>query len=684
MKKIALILLALTIGAWEGAAQKRTEKNRSMAAEQEVVLRNAIRINTEHMEFAPVRYQNGIVYVTSREKFGYRDERSGETFYELYYAELDPDGMPIKPQPFSVALNSPMHENSVAFNRTGDHIFFTRNNMKKGLTRADSKGHIRMKIYEAKRGYFDWERVREMAFNSDEYSCVHPTLSPDGAKLFFSSDMPGGYGGFDLWFVLREGNSWSSPINLGSRVNTTGNEVFPFMHESNTLFFSSDGYRGEGGLDLFMIDLGGTRWGEVASLGAPFNSPADDLSLILDPEGRRGFFASNRKGGFGKDDVYAFEAPEGIRGIRAPVKRPTLIAVTDQETQRPLADADIRLYKQAADGYVDNESLYDVQLVPAAGNSDSLVLKYVLKSEEALGPPRAVSDRLGQVWLDLEVNQSYLILVSKAGYRSHQLSHTISEAEKRQEELKVSLEPSQCLDLKGRLLSRSGGKPIGGATVRIVNETTGEVTVVESKLDGRFGHCLSMGCDFTLLAARTGYREGKTQFTTARLRGSRSLAVELALDPDPDAVFAGPIREGSVIVLEDLFYDFNKSSIRTREARALEGLARLMQQYPSMEIELGAHTDSRGTDTYNLKLSLKRAESAKEYLVQQGIATHRINYFGYGERKPRNHCVDGVGCTEAEHQFNRRTEVKITRLDEPVEVDYRGSRVAPFSSKGSW
>ncbi len=431
-----------------------------------------------------------------------------------------------------------------------------------------------------------------------------------------------------------------------------------------------------------MIDLAGTRWGEVVSLGAPFNSSGDDLSLILDPDGRRGFFASNREGGFGKDDIYAFEAPTGIRGIKAPEKRPTLIAVADGATQRQLAGADIRIFEQDADGYIDDAALYDVQLVPSAGNSDSLVLKYVLKDEAALGPPRAVTDRMGQVWLDLEVNQAYLILVSKPGYRTRQLSHVLAEADNREASLEVKLEPDHCLDLKGRLLSESEGRPVGKATVRIVNETTGEVIVLESRADGSFEHCLSMGCDFTLLAGRTGYREATTQFTTARLRGSRSLAVELSLVPDADAVFSGPIREGSIIVLEDLFYDFNKSAIRSREARALEGLARLMQEHTSMEIELGAHTDSRGNDAYNLKLSLKRAESAKEYLVQQGIATHRINYFGYGERKPRNHCVDGVECTEEEHQYNRRTEVKITRLKEPATIDYRGRLDDPFLSKG--
>jgi outer membrane protein OmpA-like peptidoglycan-associated protein len=134
-----------------------------------------------------------------------------------------------------------------------------------------------------------------------------------------------------------------------------------------------------------------------------------------------------------------------------------------------------------------------------------------------------------------------------------------------------------------------------------------------------------------------------------------------------------PIRKGTVIVLENIYYDFNKSAIRRGAARELDGLLRLMDQYKSMVIRLGSHTDCRGSDEYNLKLSEKRAESAKQYLVDRGIEAERVKTIGYGETQPRNRCDcrTNVDCTEAEHQYNRRTEVRIISIDEQVTVDYK-------------
>ena len=258
-------------------------------AQRDILVSNAPNINTSGMEFSPVLYQNGIVYV-SRFNNGPVDEKTGETFYELFYSELDPNGLPLKPQEFSTELNSQVHEGPVSFNRRGDQIFFTRSNTKDGKTRADSEGRIGLKIYEAQRGYFDWENIKELPFNDNEFTCMHPSVSPDSKKLFFTSNMPGGYGGFDLYFVERIGESWSIPINLGPDINTSKNEVFPFIHESGVLFFTSDGHSGMGGLDLFMIDLSGRRWGRVINLGEPFNSEEDDLGIVLTPGGTRGYW----------------------------------------------------------------------------------------------------------------------------------------------------------------------------------------------------------------------------------------------------------------------------------------------------------------------------------------------------------------------------------------------------------
>jgi outer membrane protein OmpA-like peptidoglycan-associated protein len=198
------------------------------------------------------------------------------------------------------------------------------------------------------------------------------------------------------------------------------------------------------------------------------------------------------------------------------------------------------------------------------------------------------------------------------------------------------------------------------------------VVTYRSNIRGEYEICLPFGCDYVLEGSKLGYDSGTTSVSTVRLRGSRSLNADLLIHPTSDAILREPIKEGTVILLENIYYDFNKSAIRKGAAQDLEALAQLMNSYPSMQIELGAHTDSRGTPEYNLDLSLRRADSAKEFLLQRGVAESRIRAVGYGETQPRNHCIDDVECDEKEHRLNRRTEVKVLNIDERVKISYEG------------
>ncbi|MEN0003208.1 MAG: OmpA family protein [Bacteroidota bacterium] len=631
-----------------------------------VTIRNATTINSDDVEFSPVLYQNGIVYV-SRYKIGPVDRKTEETFFELFYAELDPNGVPMRPQSFSTELNSQVHEGPVSFNRRGDRIFFSRSNTQKGLTKADKENKIQLKIYQAERGYFDWENIKELSFNDDNFTCMHPSLSPDGQKLFFTSNMPNGYGGFDLYFVERVGKGWSPPINLGPEVNTNNNEVFPFMHESGKLFFTSNGHNGLGNLDLFMIDISGRKWGRVINLGEPFNSQADDLSIVLTPDGKRGFFTSSRPEGKGQDDIYSFHAPAGIQGVDLYETTNTVLAVSDANKSQRVGGAAIRIFEASSDGLINNEDLYNLEFMPSTGEKDKEVtLRLVRKKEAELGDPKLVTNRNGEAIAQFKENTDYIILISKNGYRTKELVFSTKNRDPFRP-IEVLIEPSNCLDLDGLVYIDPYGKPIPNAFVRIINACDGSETIERTNINGTFQTCLSMGCDYTLIAEKEGFDRSQAKVSTVKIRGSRSLTAQLSLRPNSSASVKEPIKEGTVIVLENIYYDFNKSAIRAGEARDLEAMAKLMQTYPSMQIELGAHTDVRGTEGYNLKLSLKRAESAKQFLVKRGITPNRIKAFGYGEAYPRNRCVEGADCSEKEHQYNRRTEVKVTRIDEPID-----------------
>jgi outer membrane protein OmpA-like peptidoglycan-associated protein len=640
----------------------------ALSATEEVRIFNASRINTEGLEFCPAIYENGLVYV-SRYKNGPVDPRTGETFFELFYAELDPNGLPGRPQSFSTEINSAYHEGPVSFNRQGDRIFFTRTNMWRGVRRADRRGRSGLKIYEAERGLFDWENIVELPFNSDNFSCMHPALSADESKLFFASNRPGGYGGMDLYVSEWRDGQWQDPINLGPEVNTSENEAFPFFHESGVLFFASEGHSGRGGLDLFLIDMSGRKWGQVYSLGSPFNSAADDLGLVLLPDGQRGYFTSSREGGFGQDDIYMFFAPQGLQGIKpAPVLN-AAVTVTDFASSRRLAGASIRLFELNEDGLINDDGAYDMELIPGETPGSDLTMQMVRKSEEDLGSPLAVTNRNGEAIIPVTPGKEYLLLVSKDDFFSQELQFLATENGPDQP-LEFVLEPTDCILLAGLVRSDRFQIPVPNATLQLTNLCDNSISFYRSNIQGEYEICLPMGCDFVLEATKEGYTGASTQVTTVRLRGSRSLRANIDIHPTSDAVLREPIREGTVIVLENIYYDFNKSSIRRGAATDLEALAKLMERYPSMMVELGAHTDSRGPADYNQDLSERRAAAAKEFMVQRGIAPERIRTVGYGESKLRNHCADGVNCTEEEHRLNRRTEVRVLSINERVQVAF--------------
>ncbi len=699
-----------------------------------VEIKNAEEINTNALEFAPAFYRNGLVFVSSRKKFGRIDQTSGETFFELYYSEFSPNGAPTKPQPFSVSLNSQWHEGPVAFPEDLNKIYLTRSNSKNGVSQANEEGKVVMKIYEATRGYWDWENTIELPFNNDNYSCMHPTLTKDGTRLYFISDMPGGFGGLDIWFVNYNEGKWSNPINLEG-VNTNKNEMFPYIHESGVLFFASDGFEGTGGLDLYMVDLNESDW-KVASLGMPFNSDGDDFGLILDEKGRKGYFSSNRKGGVGKDDIYFFEletdfinvrlvekekeqsedevlaeqtetkeeelitdpenalspeAPESLASDEKKLKEtaeeeiPALgdidppaveedegvvVKVIDANTGRDAADVSIWIIENDETGKpLADTTVYETRLIPSLENPNEYVMKRFRKEEALIRDPDVVTGGNGVGIIHLEESRSYTLVISKPGYQAEE--SRINYSGPSIDTINVALEQINCLTINGTVISRGFGKEIPNATIRVVNEQTGEEQIVSSNMEGKFIACLELGSSFMLVGLKDGYKSGNSRISTTQLRNIRSMSAKIVLEPMSSEVVRKPLKEGSVIILNDIYYDFGKSAIRRGAARDLELIAEMMQRFPSMLIELGAYTDSRGEADFNMQLSLRRAESAKNFLVKRGVAGDRIKTFGYGESRLRNDCVDGVECNEEEHAYNRRTEIKVIKIDEPIRFEYR-------------
>ncbi|WP_276168616.1 OmpA family protein [Zobellia alginiliquefaciens] len=269
-------------------------------------------VNTEYSDFSPMFLDsNQVVFSSAKDSSFFSTRRykwNDQPYLDLYVAKINEESNDLKDAlKFSKKINTKYHEASVTFTPDNSTMYFTRNNYGKKLKR-DSNGVNHLKIYKSTKVDTEWTEAVEVSFNSDNYSTGHPALSPDGKQLYFVSDMPGSLGKTDIFVVdVLEDGSFSEPRNLGPTINTEQREMFPFFNGTK-LYFSSDGFTGLGGLDVYESAYDQEEgFAEVKNLGQPVNSNKDDFSYIVNEENQQGYFASNREGGKGDDDIYSFK-----------------------------------------------------------------------------------------------------------------------------------------------------------------------------------------------------------------------------------------------------------------------------------------------------------------------------------------------------------------------------------------
>jgi hypothetical protein len=274
-----------------------------------VSVKNVKILNGLKDDFSPMYYENGLLFCSNSRKSKSEDEKVPEDL-NLKFAAFDSLGKLGKPTSFGRRTNSKTHEGPSCFSKKGDTMFLTRNMSKGGVDKVSKNGKFTLKIYIKARdtaGNFMSDKI--LPFELEGYSYCHPTISEDGRRLYFSSDMPGGFGGMDL-YVIRKINdtTWTKPINLGARINTPKNELFPYINDEGLLYFASNGQRsGKGGLDIYHINID-DRSGMATPLDAPFNTEGDDFGIMFLPKNKnKGFFSSSRLGGSGGDDIYEFQ-----------------------------------------------------------------------------------------------------------------------------------------------------------------------------------------------------------------------------------------------------------------------------------------------------------------------------------------------------------------------------------------
>jgi peptidoglycan-associated lipoprotein len=505
------------------------------------IVENMKFFNSKENDYSPffARSDYGVVFLTSSREASTGNEIHGatnENFVDIYTSTIDRKGSWSEPVPLGEEVNSEFEDGTPVLTSDYNNLYFTR-------CRASKNKNLGCEIFVAKREGESWGKASALELAPDSIVVAHPALSPDELTLYFVSDMEGGYGQMDIWKSTRpdKSSSFEAPVNLGEPINTSGNEVYPYFHPDGTLYFSSNGHLGMGGLDIFKVTEGDEGEIVIENMKHPINSFADDFGIVFEQDIERGFFTSSRNSR-GDDDIFMFALP--------PLRFSVTGTVKDEKDEEPLSGAIVKSI-----------------------SSDGLTL---------------------------------------------------------------------------------------------------ETTTADN---GQFKFLLKPGTDYLFIASKDGFLNGKERETTKGISESTDFRTTILLSS-----IEAPIE------LPNIIYDFRKWDLRPESMVMLDRLVETLDDNPNITIELMSHTDARGSDDFNLELSQKRAQSAVEYLIQNGIAADRLTAKGYGETQPRTvdekaaeqntiFKVDDVLTEEyinqlssemeqeIAHQLNRRTEFRVLRTD---------------------
>jgi outer membrane protein OmpA-like peptidoglycan-associated protein len=628
-----------------------------------VQVTNEGNVNSPGLDFSPTFYEDGIVFISTNnagfEKF--TDENLKSNTMTILRSRRDAEGGLGKPELFAKEVTSGYHEGPVCFSPTGDMIYFSRNTEK-----LSQDGKQKMMIFAAPKIGESWGMPTDLKINNGEFDDCHPALNIDGDKLYFASNRPGGFGGMDIYVSYKLGDSWSDPVNLGPKVNTPGNEVFPFIHADNTLYFASTGHPGKGGLDIFQIKTEGSDWGKPVNLPDPFNTSGDDFGLIVDLNKINGYFSSNGKQGQGQDDIFAFSTSNGnlddiIRQIKSDDKdqgsSDFLVTVTDQTTGKTISGAEVRILNMNMGDVIGRDEAGN--LITVVKNEDGQDILKAVPSHAGLS---GISDKKGRYATTLHPGK-YSITVSFDGYQTKQLN-----AEVTQEEGRINIVLDRVKDKvlwNASVFNYVTNAPLSGATAVVINTANGKRDTILTDENGRIQYYLEPNTKYNVELYQGGRLIGSTEVNSGAL-GTTPLSQNISV---------APLLPGTVLELPNIYYNYNDASLRPDARKDLDIVVSLMKQHPGINVELASHTDSRGSANYNQQLSQRRANGVVEYMVTQGISRNRLLPMGHGETRPRNSCTDGVKCTEADHARNRRTEVKMLTSLEGSSLVYLDGKI---------
>ncbi|MDX2001926.1 MAG: OmpA family protein [Chitinophagales bacterium] len=509
-----------------------------------IELVNLKAINSNANDYGPVFDQSrNIIFTSDRVESTGNDTYgwTGEKYMDLFLAKRETDGAYTSLVPFSTAINSGANDGVPSFTADNSEMYFTRCGSQ---GKEDDFCGLFYSSIQSLGGWSDPQPLK--FFDIDTINVGQPFVFRDGSALLFASNAPGGYGGKDLYIVRRTPEGWTKPVNLGTAINTAGDEMFPYLDEEGTLYFASSGLPGLGGLDIFAAAKKGDEWTEPQNLKLPINSGSDDFGLIMekikpananDPVRQIGYFTSNRPGGLGKDDIYQFT--------------------------------------------LSNENLYVM---------DGIVL------EKIFADPKNPN--------------------------------------------------SKVIDFK----------PIDSATVTLFKLENGmkDMGSVYTDKNGKFKYDLEKNSNYSVSGKKDGFLKRTVDATTKGKRDLKNTVITVKV-----RILLERIYEEKDITIPNIYYDYDSTALRKESEVVLDTIVNMMKDNPEIKVQIGSHTDSRGSDEYNAVLSQGRAESVVRYLISKGINPQRLTAKGYGESMLINKCANDVTCTEEEHQENRRTTFRI-------------------------
>lgn len=508
------------------------------------IVKRMEKFNSRRGEFSPMLYgdkYDQLYFTSSRTPKGANKDKdetisaiTGQRNNDFFLVKQDEQGNWLAPVELEDEVNTEFDEGTPSFSKDGNTMYYT-------YCAQDPEGPRTSEIYVSTRSSAKWGKGTRASIVKDSVTALgHPAVSPDGKYLYYVSDAVGGFGGKDIFRSRLVGNDFGPMENLGPDINTPGDEMFPYVRDSVTLYFASNGHPGMGGLDLFKATQDSTGKWHVENLKAPINSMGDDFGITFEGDKEKGFFSSNRNDARGYDHLYSFELP-------------------------------------------------------------------------------VITIFIEGIVSDVDEN------------------------------------------------------PIEDATVRIVGKD-GLNEKVLAKKDGTYRVELERDIRYVMMASARGYLNQNFELKTGPEEKNETYIVDFYLSP-----ISKPV------VIENIFYDFDKATLRPESQKALDEMIKMLNDNPNVTIELGAHTDRKGSDQYNERLAQRRAQSVVDYLIAGGIEKERLEAKGYGESIPKvinkkmaknyDFLNEGDVLTEEfiltltpeqqeiADQINRRTEFKVLRTN---------------------